>query len=160
MTMAVCKLGAANQSIYDGWQKEVDLVTANIKQIEKFMRMFDEKFGQKNLTNIYDHSENLWVVEFPVFWSKATYLISLYSLVIRCCPYWDGQTDIMEWLYGKGDVCPEWTKFKTAKPKIEAILAGKMVEQTAETLDNGNGVHGRGISYTPISEIIGETNVK
>jgi len=148
LTLTVCKSNGNPPYEYGGWKEEVELVGKKIPEITKFLNAFEELFKFKDRTEISEVSDNLWAMVVPLEWVSATYLVSLYSLLARNAPYWDGKRDVMEFILDM-DACKEGMTFKQILPKIKIIIEGKHEPQDFTKTWN---VHGMGIVGWDVSK--------
>lgn len=68
---------------YDKFDEVQNLVKNNGKNIVKFLNKVEEAFKQKDLTVFEDQIEDILILKVPIFWSKFSFLFSLYLLFIR-----------------------------------------------------------------------------
>ena len=66
-------------------QKEEALkgLSSNYKNLEKLLNKFEEKLNLKSRTSIILDEDTL-ILKAPIYWTKTTALISVYTLIIRC----------------------------------------------------------------------------
>lgn len=65
------------------FEESSKLLIDNYKVLEKFLNFIEEKTGIKSRTTI-ELDEDTLIVRAPIYWSKNTALISVYTLFIRC----------------------------------------------------------------------------
>lgn len=82
-----------NGGKYEAYDKELKALEANWQNIQKFLNWFEEKFKVKNLTKIERIEDNRFLFTLDTFWTKGTYLISLYKFLSRSCIFYDGKQD-------------------------------------------------------------------
>lgn len=87
-------------------------------------------------TQIFKVGDNLFVVKVPCFWCQYTYLISLYTLILRNIFRWDGEGDPIEFL-AKVDGEDTYT-MAVALPKLKRIMQGELPEQNMAKLSPHN----------------------
>lgn len=71
---------------YQNWKQfeECDnLIKTNYKNVEKVLNIIEDKLNLKTKTTVELDEETL-IFKVPIYWSKSTQLISLYTLIIRC----------------------------------------------------------------------------
>jgi hypothetical protein len=139
-------------SILDYWdgkaypkrQEEIDLVKQNYKHIEALFNHFEKEiFHLKSRTRIYQIEDNLYLCKIPLFWCKATYRISLWSLLCRCAMWYDGSQSPMDYL--KTVKGPDQYLLSSVLPKIDRMREGNIPEQDLAHMYGGTQVHNCGV---------------
>lgn len=75
-----------NRKYGDAWElkeKAIEVFNSNYKVLEKLLNKFEEKLNLKSRTTITLDEDTL-IVKAPIYWTKTTALISVYTLIIRC----------------------------------------------------------------------------
>lgn len=116
----------------------------NYKNLAKFMNFFDKKF-KLSLTEIEDAGDGKYLVKFDYKWSKYTYSISLFTLLLRVGMFWKGDPDPMKYLKDFKDFIPDVYMVQNALPKLKILLKTGMVSQDLSKLSGGSHVHNYGI---------------
>jgi hypothetical protein len=79
---------------YAGQDKDEENINANFLKIEEFVHHFEDLLGVETKTKIEKVKDNLFLLTFSEYWCKYTYLISLWSLLVRCGQYYkDGEKE-------------------------------------------------------------------
>lgn len=119
---------------YAGYDKEVEALETNYKHIQTLINWFEDKLGVKFKTEITRIEKNRFLFKFDLFWTKGTYLISVYKFLSRAPIFYDGKEDIIKFFDAMKDgECYAW---KAIKPKIMDMLAGNVPEQKMTAQDS------------------------
>jgi hypothetical protein len=95
----VCGKGARSPMPYAQMPRDLKAIDANWRNVQMMLNFFEGKLaGVLKPTVIHKLADNLYVAEADTFWIKWTYLISIYSLLIRNAIYWDGNGSPMDFL--------------------------------------------------------------
>ena len=139
----ICDQGG---SPYPDMADDIERLTKNYKNIQIILNYIENELGIKNKSVIYSlDKDNMYVVKLSLEWVETTFLISLYSLLIRMGQYYDGTTTVEEFL-DKGDTKIEASLWASAKPKYQAILAeGRPKQYFSFYSKDPAGIHGMGI---------------
>ena len=70
-------------SVWLGKEEGLKLLSSNYKNLEKLLNKFEEKLNLKSRTSIILDEDTL-ILKAPIYWTKTTALISVYTLIIRC----------------------------------------------------------------------------
>lgn len=115
------------QNKYTCYDSDYAMLNSNYKNIEKFINIFEKKFNVKKKTKIFKIKENLYIFQFDLFWTQATYLISLYKFLSRVALYYDGNEDIINFIDKiKNSDTYIW---KNIKSKVMDMLNGNIPKQ-------------------------------
>lgn len=120
-------------------KEDVEKLEANIPKILDLLNKIESELGKVALTSIDKLEDNRWVATGDLFWASTTYLISLYSLLVRAGQGYDGRP-FREWLACQNN--PEYMTTKCILPKLEKILKREHKPQDFTTTW---GVHDAGI---------------
>lgn len=71
---------------WDKYDELENILISNYNNIVRLLNKLEEKFNIEDRTEIEDVSEGTVIFKVPMFWGKFNFLISLYSLYIRCFP--------------------------------------------------------------------------
>jgi len=127
---------------YQHKQSEIENVTKNFKNIEGLLNYYeDEVFGLDSFTEIEQVDTNMWFAKIPVFWCSATFLISLWSLLVRASIWYDGKKSPEEYL--KGIQGPDAYNIPTALTKLPKI--NSETKQDMSQYQGNTDVHNCGI---------------
>lgn len=123
---------------YPLFDKDLTQLEKNYRNIQKFLNWFEKKLNIKP-TEIHKIEKNRYVAVLDSWWTKYTYLISLYGLLLRMAlHYSDG--DPIEFLdANKRDA--DYYNWYNSKAKVDKILEGKLPKQDYDTIH----VHNCGI---------------
>jgi hypothetical protein len=128
LAFAICEKMESKQSFWKHktYAKECELIK-DYKRLQKFINWFEDKFKLTQKTEIFQIEDNQYVAKSPDFWTEGTYLISLYSLLLRVgIHYIDG--DPMEFLENY-QVDGDAYNVKPALPKIKKMIEGSIPKQ-------------------------------
>ena len=70
-------------SIWDKKEEALNILITNYKNLEKLLNKFEDKLGLKTKSSI-ELDEDTLIIKAPIYWTKTTALISVYTLLIRC----------------------------------------------------------------------------
>lgn len=141
LVMSVCKRGATIESDYDGYKSECELLNNNIPNLQLFINFFEEKFKVSGRTNLVKLADNLVLAELPLFWTEATYLISLFTLIARIGMFYKNG-DVLDYFYTSKENSADSNTANIVKNKINLMMAGNIPKQDIMNL---TGVHNCGI---------------
>lgn len=140
LVMSVCLMGARISATYSTYEKDKESLAQNVGYMQEAINWFEEKFGVNGRTKIEKIEDNLYVAIAPLFWTEATYLISLYSLILRCAME-KSSGPAMEVLTNNAP-SGDYGSAKAAVPNVEQMLGGKIPKQDMSV---NFGVHNCGI---------------
>jgi hypothetical protein len=154
--LAMSVIAGYGCSLHSGLKNTLDKMMANVARMESCMHFFEEKFDIPERTEIHKTGDNMLVVFVPLWWCRANYRISLYTLVLRNAMYWDGKEDIIKWM-GAWKTADRYGIHKII-PKVLQMIDGNMPEPVYPQVatmqkDNDGWVAGRfdphnyGITY-------------
>lgn len=69
------------------WDKKEEassLLKQNIQNVVEIINEFEKKIPSKSRTSFFGESDDSLILKVPIYWLKKTYLISVYTLMIRC----------------------------------------------------------------------------
>lgn len=75
-----------NNNNYSTWnlkEEAISLLISNYKNLESFLNKIEDNLKFKSRTTI-EVDEDTLILKVPIYWSKSTPLISIYTLLIRC----------------------------------------------------------------------------
>lgn len=81
--IGVNTLNYRNGDVWSGKEEGLKLLSSNYKNLEKILNKFEEKLNLKSRTSIILDEDTL-ILKAPIYWTKTTALISVYTLIIRC----------------------------------------------------------------------------
>jgi hypothetical protein len=139
MALAVCKLGRTLKD-YDGLGEDMENMKSNRENMEKFMHGIESKLGISK-TKLVDVEDNLKLAIMDKQWVSATYLISLYALMLRVALQYHGggvMTHMRE------VESPDRMMLNGIKEKM-LILFERKGNLPKQKLENIGGVHDHGI---------------
>ena len=70
-------------SVWKDKEEALKSLSSNYKNLEKLLNKFEEKLNLKSRTSIILDEDTL-ILKAPIYWTKTTALISVYTLIIRC----------------------------------------------------------------------------
>jgi hypothetical protein len=124
---------------YAGQVEETKWMAANHRYVQWFLNEHECALGKFGISNITELETNRYVIEVPRWWGRATYLISLLSLLVRVAlegRYTPNQED------GKANVAMAWLptaqtrednyNLGPVKEKIEKMVAGQFPTQNLD----------------------------
>lgn len=129
---------------YIGMDKDVKNLKENYQNLQKYINFFEEKLKLKVKTKIYPTDNDMFLVTFDKYWTTGTYLISLYTLILRSGQYYKTGDKLDYFKTGKGLQIDAYL-CTGAAPKLEKLLNGAKVTQNLENLSGGTTVHNLGI---------------
>lgn len=124
-------------------ESDTKLLEKNFKNIEKLLNWIEVRLDIP-LTKITKANDDFYLVTFSYYWSSQTYLISLYSLLLRMAQFYDGTQEPNEYLNGYKDPL-DISLWMNAKPKLMLLMGGYKTIQEFDPKTGGN-IHNMGIS--------------
>lgn len=118
---SICKMGARNPTEYHGYKDEVKLFNESYQKIGKLLNAFEEQAKVDGRTEVLHYADNLVLFTVPLYWVSTTYMISLYTLLMRNGLTYEGQP-IAEFL--KLIVGPDAYMINSISPKVDKLLGG------------------------------------
>lgn len=120
----------------ENYNREVDNLKSNYKNIESFLNQIEDKIGIEHKTEILEGNNNMFLVKMPVFWTQYLYLLSLYTLLIRSFQFYDGSMPALDAVKSKHKIYNEdsflWSHLEH---KFDHILNGNLYNQSIGNLD-------------------------
>lgn len=143
---------------WDKLEAERALLNKNIESLVAFINGCEYHLGAKQHTKIYPTGdENVWLVKVPKFWIKTTYLISLYTLLLRLGYHQDmAQQNVEEYVKGllampweSSDFGNDLAMLKDVWPKFQWMkkngAPNENFQKRSNILGTGTGWHNNGI---------------
>lgn len=127
MVMSVLGQGPRDPKPYAGMETDIAALNANHAHMQTMVRWFEDAFHAGAYTEITCIKDNMYAVRLPLFWTRTTYLTSLFGLVLRVGMYWDGAGDA--YAFFKGYQGADAYHVTSAVPKIERMLKGEFPAQ-------------------------------
>ena len=128
VAFAICAQGARIPSKYPKMDRDLKAILDNWKNVESFLNDFETHCGCPTPTRIIKINDNMYVADADLFWVKWTYLISLYTLMIRNAIYYDGKGSIIKFLEGVDGY--DTPMLNSVMAKIKAVYAGKVPDHS------------------------------
>ncbi len=144
LIMSVCLAGCRALKKYETYDKDVAALETNHAGMQKVINWLEDLLKIDGRTSIQRIAANQYVIIAPLFWAQATYLISLYTLIIRAALYYVDNTDIKAFLLNPNN--PDAYMIKMAWPKVERMIGGEVPKQD---FNAPTSWHGAGICYYP-----------
>lgn len=112
---------------YSTFEKDLNNLNDNYKNIEVFINKIEEDLQLKNKTTILKANDDYYLINVPKEWCISSIMISMYTLLIRCAQVYDGKQDHNEFMEKlSGDMKNiDGGLLKSALPKIKEILKTK-----------------------------------
>ena len=130
---------------YGSLKKDIERLEENYKKLEFFMNSFEETLTEGIFTEIVRIDYNQYLVKVPLFFTKATYLISLYSLLLRAGQFWDGEQNPQEFVDNFNANLIDVSLVKGSASKLKKLIENGYVEQNLEEFTDSYSVHNSGI---------------
>jgi hypothetical protein len=96
------------------------MLKGNYKAIEKVLN-YVEDLLKIDHTTVTFLEKNRYLLRVPLEWCKSTYMISLYSLLVRIAPFYT-KGDIQDWLEKFQDFQADVYLMKTAMVNLKKII--------------------------------------
>lgn len=132
-------------SRYSTQDKDEQRLDENYKLLEEFINYFEDKLKLKDKSTIEKVEFNKYLITFPDFWCRYTYLISLYSLLLRVGQFWKGKGNPLKYLETFADFQPDVYLIKDSLPKLKKLIKSGEQKHDMESLGGGVTVHNHGI---------------
>ena len=144
LVMAVCKQGR-NLVEYANYKRDYQALNDNYANAQKLINWFEDALKLKNKTKILKIKENSFVCVLPKFWAEMTYLISLYSLIIRMGIFYDGKALPFDFFTNYSQESGDKYYMNTVIRKMKMMIGGFIPKQDMKALILNKTVHGNGI---------------
>ncbi len=125
---SICKQGCRELKEYPEYKADLAALEANHPAMQKAINWLEDQLKIDGRTSIEQIAANQYVIVTPLYWTQYTYLISLYTLVIRAALYWDGKGDPETYLTSSLKDNDAYT-IKQAWPKVKRMIAGELPKQ-------------------------------
>lgn len=142
LAFKICKKGRNDDGDYENYKRDKDTLDNNWQNLALFINKFEDKLKLAEKTTIFKIKDGLFIAELPVFWVQYTYLISLYSLLMRDGFFYDGKKDIIQYLKDFSEDYEDKYLINSAFSNIEKILNGNIPKQD---FSKGGTIHHIGI---------------
>lgn len=134
---------------YPTYKADIQRLDENYNRLQAFMNFFEETLTEGIFTEIERIDTNKYLVKIPLFFIRGTYLISLYSLLLRAGQFWDGVQDPNDFINNFNANLIDVSLVKSAAPKLKKLIENGYVKQNLEELTQPYSVHNCGIlSFT------------
>jgi hypothetical protein len=130
---------------YSEYEKDVERLENNYKILESFINFFEETLTEDIFTKIDKIEDNKYLVKVPLLFIRGTYLISLYSLLLRAGQYWDGKQNPEDFLNTFNAFLPDVALVKQSFVKLKKLIEKGYVEQDLSKLPSTDIAHNCGI---------------
>lgn len=143
----VCGKGASNPQPYPAMDKDIASYKANRCEIEASMNVIEERLGLDHPTRIIEQ-DGVYIATISLWWCKATYRISLWSLLVRALRHKSDKGDPIAYLATVTDEDQNILNYgnEAALKKLKRMIAGCIPEQDLFAL---NDPHDIGINRFP-----------
>ena len=130
-------------SEYDGQKEDTKNLQENFKVLQEFMNYIEQLLLLDVKTSIEEIEHNKYLVTFSYEWCKGTYLISLYTLLLRAGQFYK-EGDPLEFLekFSRGQ---DTYMVQQMYPKLKKLIEKGFVQQDLATMFGGTQVHNCGI---------------
>lgn len=124
---------------YHKMEADVAQLSGNYHKLQAFINNIESLLKLEELTSITPIEENRYLVTFPSFWTNATYLISLYTLLLRVGMYC-GDEDALSYLATYNKSIDDKVYVDKSLPKLKAMIGGNIPEQDFSKLSSPHSV--------------------
>jgi hypothetical protein len=148
IAIAMCPYKYKNPYNDKGFLEDKARLAKYHKHLESFINYFEELLGIDAETNtiITEVEDNLYVIELPLLWTESTYMISLYSLLLRAGQTYDDiSVDPMKFLEDNKGYQEDISLVKSALPKLNDIIKYGPLKQDFSILQGNTSTHNLGI---------------
>jgi len=148
IAISICKYKYDSNYNGEKHQKDVERLKTNHKKLEYFMNQIEEYFDLDPYFNtmISEVSDNLYLVEVPLIWTNSTYMISLYSLLLRVGQFYeDTKESPIKWLENFKAFLDDVSLVKQSLPKLKDIIKYGPLPQDFSNLRGDSSTHNLGI---------------
>lgn len=136
MAMQVCDYQNGGGK-YKGIKKELQLME-DLHGLNEYINKFEEMLGIKHRSKISKIEDNLFFITLPTYWCRSTYLISMYSLLIRVGRWYKSGEDVIQYLKDFKHDMEERYLINSALPNIQKVLEVKNIKQDLTLYDISN----------------------
>lgn len=134
-----------NGNKYTTYDQDVKRLEENYKRLQSFMNYFEETLTEGVFTEIEKIKENEYLVKVPLIFIKGTYLISLYSLLLRAGQFWNGEQNPQDFMDNFNANLIDVSLVKAAAPKLKKLVENGYIEQDLNKLTSSDQIHNSGI---------------
>lgn len=146
IVISMCQYKYANSYNSNQWIIDVQNLKSNYKNINLYINEIEKLFKLDNFTTIKEIEDNKYFICVPIFWVQYTYLISLYSLLIRACQnYTPDDGDVLSFLSSSKILPIDIGLIKTMLPKLHKLLENGIPVQDLNALPGTTQTHNMGI---------------
>jgi hypothetical protein len=150
LTMKICppKNGFGTYSngyTKERFEKDQENLNTNLDKITEVINWIEQQIGVK-LSKISKANDDMYLIEAPHYWAESTYLISLYTLLLRMAQYWDGKGTVKDFLNNFPQNNLESNMWNQAKVKLMLFMSGYTVKQEFDK-KTGGAIHSYGILH-------------
>jgi hypothetical protein len=148
LAIAICPYKYKHSYNEKGFIDEKENLSKYHKHLEYFINYFEEllNIDIKSNTIISEVEDNLYLVEVPLIWTESTYMISLYSLLLRAGQtYNDTSVDPFKFLEDNKCYQPDISLIRNSLPKLKDIIKYGPLPQDFSTLKGDTSTHNLGI---------------
>lgn len=130
---------------YAKQSEDEELLKNNRENLLNFINQIEQKIKIDTSEFLTcENDENIIAINAPIFWMQGTYLISLYTLLLRVGLYYKGE-DVMEYLKDFKHRSEEVYMIKNILPKLEKLF-NNYVPKTQDFGNKvGTAIHNYGI---------------
>lgn len=141
--MAIKILDTTSKVVYLTLEEDKKALEDNYKNIQRLLNWIEDKIDVRHST-IYKANDGYYIVKMPYYWSSQTYLISLYTLLIRLSLQYDGKIDPYVFLDTHKATGANAGIWPMARIKLLLLCMGYKTKQEF-TLKQKEGIHNTGI---------------
>lgn len=128
---------------YDNYKMDLATLEKNNINLCKFINVIEAKLNLPIKTQLIKLQDNVFLAKVPHFWCQYTYLISLYTFLMRVGLYYDGKMDFLKYLESYNKDYGDQGMMKSVMVNFNKILNGQLPKQSFENLSSG--IHHTGI---------------
>lgn len=131
-----------HKRIYPTYLEDIKNLAKTYINIEKLLNCVEELLKLEDRTVIYKAARNNYVAYVPKFWVQYTYLISLYSLLIRMGQFYTGENTPEQFLETYSNPLDK-NLWIGAKPRFKEILTELPIQtfDKYDPIDAPNQIH-------------------
>lgn len=135
-------------------QWEIEALEKGLGSITKLLSYFEKYFKMGKRTKVLQIDKNLYIFKVPLEWCASTYMISLYSLLIRT-GRWFTEGTALDYLKSFNQFDYDVYIVRDAMGSINSLLTTGKYKQNL-SLNSGNiAIHNKGIvSYKTANDLI------
>lgn len=142
-------------NLYTKFDDEEKQMESNLHNLVCLLNMVEAQLQIEGRSSAIRLEDSHYVFVMPFEWCSSTYMISLYSLLIRIGRWYNGTDEIFTFLDNFKQLPQDVYLVKAALPNIKKLLETRKYKQALETSKGNITIHNKGIcAYINATDLI------